>query len=239
MTIFERYQSLQKNIQAALRRSPYGERPITVMGASKSQSLNLIRSASEMGILDMGENYAQELLKKAPLCLDRGIRWHFIGRLQSNKIKYLIPYVASMSSIDSLELADKVGRLVLNAETPRLPMPILLQVNLGSERQKSGLPASVIESLFDQFVKIEGVKVVGLMTIPPQTKDRERSRTHFKELKILFDRLKSKHPSKEIFQHLSMGMSADYEIAIEEGSTLIRIGEALFGPRPAGKDIEE
>lgn len=232
MTIFERYKTIQKNVAEALKRSPHGPRSITVMGASKDQSLNLIRNAAELGVLDMGENYAQELLTKAPLCLDTKVRWHFIGRLQSNKVKHLLPYVSSIQSIDSLELADRVGRAVEDLETPRGPIPILLQVNQGSERQKSGLPPQVIEDLFSRFVQIKGVTVVGLMSIPPQSKDKDRARGFFKEMKVLFDRLKEKHPQPQVFQYLSMGMSSDYEIAIEEGANIVRIGEALFGPRP-------
>lgn len=239
MTIFERYQSLQSRVNQALKRSSHGQKSVTIMGASKDQSLNLIRDAAEIGVMDMGENYAQELLKKAPLCLDTQIRWHYIGRLQSNKIKHLIPYVSSMSSIDSLELADRVGRLVLQNETPRPPMPILLQVNLGSERQKSGLPPQVVEDLFPRFLELKGVQVVGLMAIPPQSKDKERSRGHFREMKTLFDKLKARHADPKTFQFLSMGMSGDFEIAIEEGANVIRIGEALFGPRPKTSTPED
>ncbi len=239
MTIFERIQSIQSRVNAALKRSPHGQKTVTILGASKDQSLNKIRDAAEVGVLDMGENYAQELLKKAPLCLDTKIRWHYIGRLQSNKIKHLIPYVTSMSSIDSLELAERVGRLVLQSETPREPMPILLQVNLGSERQKSGLPPQVIEDLFPRFLEVKGVQVVGLMTIPPQTKDKDRARMNFREMKKLFDKLKSQHSDSKSFQYLSMGMSADFEEAIEEGANVVRIGEALFGPRPKESVVEE
>lgn len=238
MTIFQAYQTIQKNIEAALKRSPYGSRAVTLMGASKSQSLNTIRSAAELGILDMGENYAQELLTKAPLCLDMKIRWHFIGKLQSNKVKHILPYVTSIGSVDSLEVADRVGRALESLDVQRPAVPILLQVNQGSERQKSGLPPSVIESLFSRFLQVRGVAVVGLMTIPPVTKDKEKMRGYFKEMKTLFDKIKKIHDKPEIFQHLSMGMSADYEIAVEEGSTVVRIGEALFGPRSA-KEIEE
>jgi len=233
MTILERYKTIHSNVEAALKRSPFGPRTVTIMGASKAQSLNQIRQAAELGVLDMGENYAQELLTKAPLCLDTKIRWHYIGRLQSNKIKHLIPYVTSMSSIDSLELAERVGRSVQELETAKGPMPILIQVNQGSERQKSGLAPSVIENLYSRFLQIKGVVVVGLMSIPPQTKDKDRTRGHFKEMKMLFDKLKAIHTNPSAFQYLSMGMSADYEIAIEEGANIVRIGEALFGPRPA------
>jgi len=231
-TIAERYQDISRRVKEALKRSSHGQAQVMIMGASKAQSLNKIRQAAELGVLDMGENYAQELLTKAPLTLDTEIRWHFIGRLQSNKIKHLVPYVASIGSVDSLELAERIGRCMEALEIPKPPMPILLQVNQGSERQKSGLPMPIIENLFGRFTQIKGVQVVGLMTIPPQSKDPQRARGYFNEMKGFFERLKPHHPKPETFRFLSMGMSSDFEMAIEEGSNIIRVGEALFGPRP-------
>src|SRR5690606_26489896 len=139
-------------------------------------SINLIRRAADLGLTDMAENYAQELLSKAPLCLDKGIRWHFIGKLQSNKVKHVLPYVVSIHSVDSLELAQKIGRAKQDLSVARDFIPILLQVNQGGERQKSGLPPSVVDKLFDEFLCIEGVQVVGLMTIPPRVYDPRRAK---------------------------------------------------------------
>lgn len=202
------------------------------MAVSKSQSIKLIRNAAELGLLDFGENYAQELLTKAPLCMDLGIRWHFIGKLQSNKIKYILPYVSSVDSVDSVELAKKIARVNAQSEVRRPSIPILIQVNVGSERQKSGLPPNVVVDLFPEFLDIEGIEVAGLMCIPPHFKDPEKVRPYFQAMRKLFEELKEKHPQQSAFRHLSMGMSQDFEIAIEEGSTCVRIGEALFGPRP-------
>lgn len=226
-------------MEAAVKRARASSGPVTIMGACKDQSLNLIRSAAELGVLDMGENYAQELLTKAPLSLDTNIRWHFIGRLQSNKIKHIMPYLTSIASVDSLELAERIGRVFETIESPKKSFPIMLQANQGSERQKSGLPVQVIEDLFSRFLQIKGVTIVGLMTIPPQSKDKERTRKYFQEFKQLFDRCKERHTNPPTFQYCSMGMSADYEIAIEEGSNLIRVGEALFGPRPKKSTANE
>ena len=237
-TIAERYQDILRRVREAVRRSPHGNTNVMIMGASKAQSLNKIREASELGIMDMGENYAQELLTKAPLTLDTQIRWHFIGRLQSNKIKHLVPYVSSIGSVDSLELAERIGRVVESLEVAKPPMPILIQVNQGSERQKSGLPMQIIENLFSRFNHIKGVQVVGLMTIPPQSKDSLKTVGYFKEMKEFFERLKAQHPEPSVFKYLSMGMSADFEMAIEQGSNMIRVGELLFGPRPQ-RSLEE
>ncbi|MBN8555132.1 MAG: YggS family pyridoxal phosphate-dependent enzyme [Deltaproteobacteria bacterium] len=237
MSLSERLKSIRKRVEQAAQRSKFAGQNITILGASKGQSINSIRQAAEYGILDMGENYAQELLKKAPLCLDTDIKWHFIGRLQANKIKLILPYAASIASLDSLELGEKIARVASQLDTPRASVPVLLQVNLGSERQKAGLPPSVIEELFDKFQDNSGILLAGLMTLPPAHKDLEKMRPYFSEMKKLFDRLRQRHKKPEYFKVLSMGMSHDFEVAIEEGANCVRIGEALFGPRP--KEIEE
>lgn len=232
MSISENLKSVRERVRDAVKRSPHGTREVTLMGVSKAQSVNDIRNAADLGLVDMGENYAQELMSKAALCLDKGIRWHFIGRLQSNKIKHILPYVSSIDSVDSIELAKKIARVKTQLELPKEKVPIMLQVNQGSERQKSGLPPTVVEELFQEFVREEGVEVVGLMSIPPAHKDVEKTRPYFRSLKELFESLKPQHPRPENFLYLSMGMSRDFEVAIEEGSNCVRVGEAIFGPRP-------
>lgn len=236
MDIKTRLASIQKKIEAALKRSSFGVRPIELVAVSKAHSANQVRAAAELGLSQFGENYVQELIAKAPLCQGLQLKWRYIGHLQSNKVKHLLPYVSSIDSVDSLELAKRIGRVREQNFPQRPPLPILLQVNVGSERQKSGLPPKVIEDLFDSFTEETGVVVRGLMSIPPAYKDLEKMRPSFQLMKELFDRLKSRHPQSSQFNTLSMGMSRDFEIAIEEGSTCIRLGEALFGPRPVEKN---
>jgi len=232
MSLSENIAKLRARIQRALERSPFGNRQLIIMGASKGQSLNKIREIAELGISHMGENYAQELLTKAPISMDLDIQWHFIGRLQSNKIKHILPYVTSIDSVDSVELVQKIGRVRRQLELKRERIPIMIQVNVGQERQKSGLSPDVVENLFPDFLEEGGVEVVGLMCIPPAHKDVKKIRPYFKQMKELFEKLKLLHKNPEHFQYLSMGMSADFEVALEEGSNCIRIGTALFGPRP-------
>jgi len=239
MSIIEKIKDIGQRVEGAMKRSSFGPRKMIIMGASKDQGLNKIREAAEAGITDMGENYAQELMRKAPLTMDMGIRWHYIGKLQSNKLKHILPFVYSIDSVDSVELAQRIGRLQTQSENSRIPKPIMLQVNLGHERQKSGLSPDVIENLFGDFLEETGVEVVGLMSIPPAHKEAEKMRPYFKQLKELFDRLKTKHSHPERFQVLSMGMSGDFEIAIEEGSNCIRLGTMMFGPRPQREKNEE
>lgn len=224
--LLERFGSIQKRIKSALERSSSGPRPILLLGVSKGQPLSLIRQMAQLGVTHLGENYTQELLSKAPLCADLNISWHFIGRLQSNKIKHILPYVHLIQSLDSLELAERIER---TAEKEKVP--VLLQVNLGNEQQKAGLAPPVVKELFPEFLKKSGIVIKGLMTIPPQTKDSFTTRAFFREMKQLYDQLLQIHTHPEVFTNLSMGMSQDFEIALEEGATCVRIGEALFGPR--------
>lgn len=229
----ERLSGIRERIQAALKKSPHGPRSVTIVGACKAQSLIKIRSFAEMGVMDMGQNYAQELLTKAPMCMDLNVRWHFIGNLQSNKVKQILPYVSSIQTVDSVELAKRISRVAEQTSSIQKPIPIMIQTNFGHERQKSGLPPQVVESLFAEFMKVDGVELVGLMTIPPVHKDAEKMRPYFKDLKSLFEKLKPLHRHPERFTELSMGMSNDFEVAVEEGATCVRIGTSLFGPRPA------
>jgi pyridoxal phosphate enzyme (YggS family) len=235
MTLYQTLESIRKRVREAQERSPHKQKHIMLMGVSKGQNLSSIRSAAELGLLDLGENYAQELLTKAPFCTELGIRWHFIGKLQSNKIKYILPHITSVGSVDSLEIADRIARVRDQLAVERPPIPILIQVNLGNDSHRAGLQPEVIENIFERFLNIKGVSVAGLMAIPPFVRNVKLVRPHFQTMKALFDKLRDRHTQPEVFQVLSMGMSRDFESAIEEGSTCVRIGEAIFGPRPAKK----
>lgn len=225
-------ESVRNRIKEALKRSPHGPRNVMLIGVSKGHPVTLVRSAAELSVLDFGENYAQELLSKAPFCQDLGVRWHYIGKLQANKIKHLLPHVVSIQTVDSLEHAERISRLRDQLTVERPPIPVCLQVNLGNDSHRAGLQPEIISQMFSRFCSISGIAVSGLMTIPPFSRTPKQARVHFQSMKQLFDRLIQEHPNPEIFKVLSMGMSADFEEAIEEGATCIRIGEALFGPRP-------
>ncbi len=239
MSLFETIGSIRKRVADAVKASPHNQKNVMIMGVSKGHQLSLIRSAAELGLLDLGENYSQELLTKAPMSSDLGVRWHFIGKVQSNKIKYILPHVASICSVDSVEVADRIARVREQQEIKRPPVPILIQVNLGNDPHRAGLQPDVVEQIFERFLNISGITVSGLMTIPPYVRNPQLVRPYFKTMKELFDRLKQQHKNPEIFSVLSMGMSRDFEIAIEEGSTCVRIGEAIFGPRPEKKKEED
>ncbi len=202
-----------------------GRKPeeIRLLGATKSVPLERIFEAVEAGLRLFGENYIQEALPKIS-ALGSGIEWHFIGRLQRNKAKEAVEYFSMIQSVDSLRLAEALNR---RAEQAGKRIPILIEVNLGEEATKGGVLVSDLFPTIEVLRKYSFLQIQGLMAIPPLTPDPEDARPYFRTLKTLFDQLDNE------FRHcLSMGMSHDFEVAIEEGSTLVRLGTALFGPRP-------
>lgn len=193
---------------------------VTLVAVSKTKSAEEIMRVYEEGHRDFGENRAQELATKAPLLPD-DIRWHFVGSLQSNKTRVVRPLSHLLQSMDrrSLALAWVKG--------PGMPPPVLLQVNVGDERQKSGADVEETDSLVEWMTGL-GLDVKGLMAIPPVPDQPEASRRFFVMLRELRDRVAVRNPS---VVELSMGMTDDFEVAIEEGASIIRIGRAIFGPR--------
>lgn len=212
-------QSRMRNVSLA--------RPVDLIAVSKTFSSDAIRGAYDLGLRDFGENKVQELLQKKS-ALPEDIRWHMIGRLQTNKVKEVVGKVALIHSLDRLELFDKIN---LEAQKQKIQsVECLLQVNMSGEVSKAGFAPEQIESFLNQIPENVAVKIKGLMTMGPLTEDRAEIRRVFQETKTLFEKLKVSHEKFE-WKHLSMGMSGDFEIAIEEGSTMVRIGTALFGAR--------
>jgi pyridoxal phosphate enzyme (YggS family) len=202
---------------AALRaRVPPG---VTLVAVSKTQPPEAIREAYAAGLRDFGENYAQEWRAKADALADLAdLRWHFVGSLQTNKVKLLAGRVACVHAVDRLELARELGkRWAALGKTVR----VLLEVNTGGEASKGGCAPADAEALAAAVRGVAGVELAGLMVIPPPDED---PRPHFRALRALRDRLG--------LAELSMGMSGDWEAAIEEGSTMVRVGTAIFGARP-------
>jgi hypothetical protein len=193
---------------------------ITLVAVSKSKSVPDIESVYELGHRDFGENRAQEMSEKA-VRLPSDIRWHFVGALQSNKARQVRPITHLLHSMDRESLAAAW------AKGSGLPPPVLLEVNTGREAQKAGVMAEDAPAMLDRLQAI-GLEVRGLMAIPPVVDEAERQRPHFAALRDLRDRLARSHPQ---IVELSMGMTDDFEVAVEEGATLIRVGRAIFGPR--------
>lgn len=219
-TVAERLTRVQESVDAARARSHHRQ-AVQLVGVSKRQPLEKLRAALAAGLLDFGENYAQELREKTEALPDT-VRWHFIGPLQSNKVK-LVAGAHLLHSIDRPKLLDKL-------EAHGVPQAVLVQVNIAAEPQKAGIAPAELPALLDRFADLDHVRCRGLMLIPPQG-DPEATRPHFAALRTLRDNLAAKtRPAVEL-EHLSMGMSADFEVAIEEGATLVRVGTAIFGAR--------
>jgi PLP dependent protein len=205
---------VRRRIAAAARRAGRAAGDVVLVGATKQVPVPRLVAALDAGLSDLGENRAQELLAKAPLLADRPAppRWHFLGRLQRNKVGALAPVVTLWQSVDRETLGAAIARRAPGAR-------VLVEVNLGAEPQKGGCAPSEAEPLIGALREL-GLSVEGLMTVPPLDADPRRA---FVTLRELGERLS--------VPELSMGMSADFEIAVEEGATIVRVGRALFGPR--------
>ena len=229
MGVRENYlEVLNKKNQAALRAGRNPE-DITLMAVTKLHTVDEINEAIDAGATDIGENKVQELLSKYEDV--KPVRWHLIGHLQTNKVKQIIDKVVMIHSVDSLHLAEEINKRAGNAG---LVMDILIEINVGEEETKTGIQA---EELMDLAKKItdtcENVRLRGVMCIPPYGEDPEVSRKYFIETRELFEKLQQLGlpEDRALIDTLSMGMSGDYETAVEEGSTIVRVGSAIFGKR--------
>jgi PLP dependent protein len=191
---------------------------ILIVGISKEATPEAVADAYAAGLRDFGENRADELIVRAA-ALGPGARLHFVGRLQGNKVRKVRPVVALLHSLDRPELCGEW------LKGPGIPPPVLVQVNVAGEPQKGGVTPSDAEGLVSYALSL-GVEVQGLMTIPPLASDPEASRSHFAAMRRLRDEIRERHPS---ISDLSMGMSNDYAVAVEEGATILRVGRAIFG----------
>lgn len=218
--------SIKNNIEKFTQTLPDGCRLIAV---SKTQPVEKIQEAYAAGQRLFGENKVQELTTKYET-LPKDIEWHMIGHLQSNKVKYIVPFVHLIHSIDSLKLLLEVDK---QAQKINRVVNCLLQIHIASEDTKFGFSeVEVVEVLrTDQFTALKNIRITGLMGMATLTDDPAHIRKEFKNLKTLFDKIKRMHIPSVSMEDLSMGMSSDYKIALEEGSTLIRVGTAIFGDR--------
>ncbi|NLY35629.1 MAG: YggS family pyridoxal phosphate-dependent enzyme [Tissierellia bacterium] len=199
-------------------------RPISLVAVSKFYSLEKIEESIGYGVKAIGENKAQEFLEKAESLLGK-VQLHFIGHVQRNKVRQILPYVDLIHSVDSLRLLKEIQK---QAKRLNKIQEILLQVNIAKEEQKYGFLVEELDEALAVVDKSTNVKVVGMMMMAPFSEDPEEVRVYFKEMSVLFDLYKEKHYNNVDMGILSMGMSGDYEVAIEEGSTMVRIGSAIY-----------
>lgn len=218
VSIADNLAAVEKRMRAACERSGRKRDDVTLVAVSKTFPAARIDDAIAAGVTHIGENRVQEARDKKPQ-VGGAARWHLIGHLQSNKAKDAVRLFDMIETVDSVELAEKIDRA---AETAGKAQDVLLQVNVGDEWQKSGVAPADVESASRQVRALKGLRLLGLMAIPPIGAPEE-ARRHFRRLREIRDQIG--------LVHLSMGMSEDFEIAIEEGSTIVRIGRAIFGPR--------
>jgi pyridoxal phosphate enzyme (YggS family) len=217
--------TVRARIDAAARRAGRDPSSVRLLAVGKTKPAADLAEAYAAGQREFGENYAQELVDKhAALAHLPGIAWHFIGRLQSNKAKIVAPIAALIHAVDSERLAIELGKRAVIRATP---LPVLVEVNVGGETSKGGVEAAELGRVLDRIASIASLHLEGLMSIPPPTETAEASRVHHRRLRTLRD----EHGGAARLPTLSMGMTDDLEVAIEEGATIVRVGTAIFGAR--------
>jgi len=228
MTIAENVVRVRERMEAASRRAGRDPRETRLVAVSKTVDADRIREAIAAGVDSLGENYVQEAQKKIEELGPR-VTWHFIGHLQTNKAKVAVRLFDWVHSVDSLRLAQELNRV---AGQEKKILPVLLQINLGQERTKFGALEVETFRLLEQMGSLPGISVKGLMAMPPFFDNPEESRPYFRALRELAERVSGRNITGVSMEELSMGMSNDFETAIEEGATLVRVGTAIFGARP-------
>lgn len=228
-TISRRLERIRHKIAEAALRSGRKPDAVKIVGVTKTVSPDRIREAVEAGIRILGENYIQESLAKIDALASRDISWHFIGRLQSNKAKFAVRHFDLIQSVHSEKLAMAINRQA--AKNSRV-QPVLIQVNTGQEATKSGVPPSDAVDLVKRISRLENISVRGLMTMPPFFNAPEHVRPFFRDTADLKKKIEDAGIDNVSMTELSMGMTGDFEVAVEEGATLVRIGTAIFGDRP-------
>ncbi|MCC8059331.1 MAG: YggS family pyridoxal phosphate-dependent enzyme [Clostridiales bacterium] len=220
-------EQVRGRIQAACARSGRDTADVTLIAVSKTKPLEDLRAAYDCGARDFGENKVQEITAKQP-SMPAGARFHMIGHLQRNKVKQVLPHVKMIHSVDSLRLAEQIQH---DAEAAGLTIPVLLEVNVAREESKYGFFLEEVEPAVDQICRLSRIQIRGLMTIAPFVADAEENREIFRKLYQLSVDIKTKNIDNVSMSVLSMGMTGDYEVAIEEGATMIRVGAGIFGSR--------
>ncbi|MEJ7739999.1 MAG: YggS family pyridoxal phosphate-dependent enzyme [Chitinophagaceae bacterium] len=207
-------------------RARLGEQ-VKLVAVSKMQSVEDIKSLYDLGQRDFGENYVQELLDKQQK-LPADIRWHFIGHLQSNKVKFIVPIIYLIQGIDSPKLLAEVNRQAIKSDRVA---DVLLQVHIAQEETKFGLGAEELDVILERSAEFSGVRICGLMGMASFSDNMEKIQNELQFLKSLYEKYRSQGSADSSFSLLSMGMSSDYELAVQEGSNMVRIGSLLFGKR--------
>ncbi len=229
--LIDNYYSIRERVEAACTRAGREASEVKIVAVSKTKPLSMIEELADAGVADFGENYVQEMAEKAS-STDRNVNWHFIGHLQTNKVKQVVGTAAWIHSVDSLHLALAISR---EAEKRGVDsVNVLIEINIGGEETKSGIGPDEAEELVRAAAALPHLCVRGLMAIVPPAAVPEDSRKYFRALEELRVRIQAKNIENAPMDQLSMGMTGDFEVAAEEGATMIRVGTAIFGARDYG-----
>lgn len=221
------YDLVMNNIENACQKAGRSSKEVTLIAVSKTKPVSMLQEIYDHGCRDFGENKVQELLDKYEV-LPKDIKWHMIGHLQRNKVKYIVDKVSLIHSVDSLRLAEEISKEALKKN---VEVNILVEVNVANEETKFGTTSQEAIELVDAISKLPGLHIKGLMTIAPYVEDSEQNRQYFAQLKQLSVDIITKNIDNVSMDVLSMGMSGDYEVAVEEGATYVRVGTGIFGER--------
>jgi hypothetical protein len=219
---------IRERIATACERAGRDPSEVKLVAVTKTVPVERIQQGIEAGIDIVGENYVQEAKKKKEALADLAVSWHFIGHLQTNKVRTAVECCDWIETLDREALAVELNR---RAESAGRKVPVLIEINIGGEEAKSGVRPADLSSFFALASGFEWLDIRGLMALPPFFDQPERARPYFRQTHALLDMLREKSPQPEELNELSMGMSGDFEVAIEEGATLVRIGTAIFGSR--------
>jgi pyridoxal phosphate enzyme (YggS family) len=223
----ENLAQVEKNIRIACEKSGRDRSEVTLIAVGKTKPADMLRTVYDCGIRDFGENKVQEMCDKMEVLPD-DIRWHMIGHLQTNKVKYIVGKTALIHSVDSVHLAKEIER---QAEKADVTVPILIEVNIAEEESKFGIHREEAIAMVKEIAAFDHLRIRGLMTIAPYVENPEENRTFFREIRQLSVDIRNQNIDNVCMDVLSMGMTGDYMVAIEEGATLVRVGTGIFGER--------
>ena len=223
----ENLANVEKNIEQACKNAGRSRDEVTLIAVSKTKPVEMLQEIYDENIRDFGENKVQELCSKMEQ-LPSDIRWHVIGHLQRNKVKYIVGKVELIHSVDTYRLAEEIN---IQAKKQNVIVPILVEVNIAHEESKFGISAEDAILLVEEISKLENIRIKGLMTIAPYVENPEDNRLYFRKIKQLSVDITNKNIDNVFMEILSMGMTGDYMVAIEEGATMVRVGTGIFGER--------
>lgn len=230
----ENLAAVEHNVAEACKRAGRAREEVTLIAVSKTKPVEMLEEIYDQGIRNFGENKVQEMCGKMDV-LPTDIKWHMIGHLQRNKVKYIVNRVSLIHSVDTYRLAEEIN---IQAKKLGIIVPILVEVNIAGEESKFGTSAEDAILLVEDISKLENVRIEGLMTIAPYVENPEDNRLYFRKIKQLSVDITNKNIDNVSMKILSMGMTGDYEVAIEEGSTMVRVGTGIFGERVYHKSNE-